>query len=261
MFKKKVNTNINEAENNAHPYSCNDRKSELYFKLTSPDSEGLTDEEFEEYKKLTTESVVNERKVLKVGSSQPPMGPNMMGDDPNMMGAEGEMPMDDEMNPNMMEPDGSSEFDTNFDAGVEADEDEDPKKYIQQLTGKLSQELGKYNNELGEPDIELNKYVGGMIVKQVAKNLDDKGRKELIKKINTSETNKKASDENLESEEQENLENEMPMESYCLTKNNMRKLFETFNQNIEKYDEENLTNKNVKITKSNKPFSSPKFKK
>ena len=181
--------------------------------------------------------------------------------DPNMMGAEGEMPMGNEMDPDMMGPDGGSEFDTNFDAGVEADEDEDPKKYIQQLTGKLSQELGKYNNEIGEPDIELSKYVGGMIVKQVAKNLDDKGRKELIKKINTTETNEEPSDENLEGEEQENLENEMPMESYRLTKTDVKKLFETFNCDIENSDKENLTTKNVKITKGNKPFSSPKFKK
>ena len=85
---------------------------------------------------------------MKIGSSQPqePMMP--MGDD---MGVGNEMPMGDD--PNIMRPDGGSEFDTNFDAGVEADEDEDPKKYIQQLTGKLSQELGKYNNELGEPDV------------------------------------------------------------------------------------------------------------
>jgi hypothetical protein len=230
-------------------------------KLTSPDSDGLTDEEFEEYKQLTTESNINERKVLKVGNSmqQPQMDP--MGGDPNMMGGEGEIPMDNEMDPNMMEPEGGSEFDTNFDAGVEADEDEDPKKYIQQLTGKLSQELGKYNNELGEPDIELSKYVGGMIVKQVAKNLDDKGRKELIKKINTTNSNDEMSDENLDNEiPEENLEIEMPMESYRLTKNDVRKLFETFNHDIEK-KEDNLSTKNVKITKGNKPFSSPKFKK
>ena len=79
----------------------------------------------------------------------PPMdGPSMMGGDPN-----GAMPpMDD---PNMMGGDPSmmggdmgngSEFDTNFDAGVDADEDTDPKKYIQQLTGKLSQSLRKYNS-------------------------------------------------------------------------------------------------------------------
>ena len=142
---------------------------ELYMKLTSPNSGGLTEKEFEEYKSLTTESMLSERKVLKVGSSQPQMpmdvDPNAMPQDPNMGG----MPMDDGMGMDGQMPpmdNGGSEFDTNFDAGVEADEDEDPKKYIQQLTGKLSQELGKYNNELGEPDTELSKYVGGMIVKQ-----------------------------------------------------------------------------------------------
>lgn len=81
--------------------------------------------------------------------------------------------------------DGQSEFDTDFDAGVEADEDEDPKKYIQQLTGKLSQTLSTYNNENGD-DAELSKYVGKMIVKQAAKGLDDAGKKDLIKAINTT---------------------------------------------------------------------------
>lgn len=81
---------------------------------------------------------------------------------------------------------GQSEFDTNFDAGVEADEDSDPKKYIQQLTGKLSQTLSTYNNENGGSDTETNKYVANMLVAQVAKNLDDAERKEVIKKINTT---------------------------------------------------------------------------
>lgn len=82
---------------------------------------------------------------------------------------------------------GESEFDTGFDAGVEADEDEDPKKFIQQLTGKLSQSLNTYNNEVGD-DEELSKYVGKMIVKAVAKGLDEKGKKELIKSINTTQS-------------------------------------------------------------------------
>jgi hypothetical protein len=225
-------------------------------KLTSPDSDGLTDEEFEEYKTLTTEAVINERKVLKIGSSQPqePMMP--MGDD---MGMGNEMPMDGD--PNMMGPDGGSEFDTNFDAGVEADEDEDPKKYIQQLTGKLSQELGKYNNELGEPDIELSKYVGGMITKQVAKYLDDSGKKDLIKKIKTTDSSNDSEDVPMNDNVGEMPEDEnMAMESYRLTKNDVRKLFETFNNDIEKR-EENLLSNNIKMTKGNKPFSSPKFKK
>lgn len=231
-------------------------------KLTSPDSDGLTDEEFEEYKTLTTEAVINERKVLKVGSSQPqePMMP--MGDD---MGMGNEIPMGGEMpmggDPNMMGPDGGSEFDTNFDAGVEADEDEDPKKYIQQLTGKLSQELGKYNNELGKPDIELSKYVGGMITKQVAKYLDDNGKKDLIKKIKTTDSSNDSEDVPMDDNMGEMPEDEnMAMESYRLTKNDVRKLFETFNNDIEKR-EENLLSNNIKMTKGNKPFSSPKFKK
>lgn len=80
--------------------------------------------------------------------------------------------------------DGKSQFDTNFDAGVEADEDTDPKKYIQQLTGKLSTTLHSFNNE--NDDEGLNKYVAKMIVKQTTKNLGDAAKKDIIKAINTS---------------------------------------------------------------------------
>lgn len=231
-------------------------------KLTSPYSEGLTDEEFEEYKQLTTESTLVERKVLKVGSSQPqmPVDSNMGMTDPNMGD---EMPMgDDMMGDSSMEPDGGSEFDTNFDAGVEADEDEDPKKYIQQLTGKLSQELGKYNNELGEPDTELSKYVGGMIVKQVAKNMGEDDKKELIKKIKM--TDSEGDDEPIEDDMSDDLgetpDIEQQIESYTLTKNDLNKLFENFND-LDKKEEENLDiKKESKLKKSSKPFIAPKFK-
>lgn len=70
-----------------------------------------------------------------------------------------------------------------FDAGVEADPESDPKKYIQQLTGKLSQELRKYNDEQPNPDEDLNKYVAGMIIPQASKGLTDKGKNEIIKKV------------------------------------------------------------------------------
>lgn len=188
-----------------------------------------------------------------------PMGDDMgMG---NEMGSE--MPMGNEMpmggDPNMMGPDGGSEFDTNFDAGVEADEDEDPKKYIQQLTGKLSQELGKYNNELGEPDVELSKYVGGMITKQVAKYLDDSGKKELIKKIKTADSSDESEDIPMDDNMDENPEAEnMPMESYSLSKKNLAKIFESFNDDNTRKNEPKKVN--LKVTKTNKPFTSPKFK-
>ena len=80
-----------------------------------------------------------------------------------------------------------NEFDTNFDAGVDADEEEDPKKFIQQLTGKLSQSLRKYNEENGETDNELNKYVVGMVAKQAADGLSKKDAKDIIKKIKSNE--------------------------------------------------------------------------
>lgn len=114
---------------------------------------------------------------------QDPMGGGMQ--DP-MMG--GDSTGNPEMggDPNAVGNDGQSQFDTNFDAGVEADEDEDPKRYIQQLTGKLSQSLNSYLTDNGG-DEGLAKYVGKMIAKQAAKGLDDSGRKELIKSINMAD--------------------------------------------------------------------------
>lgn len=121
----------------------------------------------------------------------PPMD-NQMGEpmpqDDGMMGGEmpqggvPDMPMDDGQGDN----NGKSQFDTNFDAGVQADEDTDPKKYIQQLTGKLSTTLNSYNSENGD-DEGLNKYVAKMIVKASTKNMDDATKKDIIKAINTSQ--------------------------------------------------------------------------
>lgn len=77
-----------------------------------------------------------------------------------------------------------SEFDTNFDAGVDTDENDDPKKFIQQLTGKLSQSLRKYNQNLPKPDQDLCKYVAGMILKQTTDGLTGDEKQEIIDKVN-----------------------------------------------------------------------------
>ena len=103
----------------------------------------------------------------------PMMGGGMpMGDDPNMM-----MPMDGGQNP----------FDTNFDAGVEADENADPKKYIQQLTGKLSQSLRNYNDGQPQADADLNKYVAGMIIKQAIEGLSPDDVQEVLGKVKSND--------------------------------------------------------------------------
>ena len=79
-------------------------------------------------------------------------------------------------------------FDSNFDAGVEADEDEDPKKFIQQLTGKLSQSLRSYNESLPTPDVDLSKYVAGMILKQSMQNIPKNEIGEIVKNAEGDDT-------------------------------------------------------------------------
>ena len=84
----------------------------------------------------------------------------------------------------MPQQDGAQEnFEADFDAGVEANEDEDPKKYIQQLTGKLSQSLRKYNEGLPKPDAELSKYVAGMIIKQAVDGLSQEDVADIMDKV------------------------------------------------------------------------------
>lgn len=101
---------------------------------------------------------------------------NGMGVDPSMMGQDpmmGGMPEEN--------------YGADFDAGVEADEATDPKKYIQQLTGKLSQTLRKYNQGQPTPDADLSKYVAGMIVKQAIDGLSQDDTTEILNKIKSDE--------------------------------------------------------------------------
>ena len=143
-----------------------------------------------------------------------PTGDSMEVPDDDFSGAAPDANMPDGNN-------GQSEFDTNFDAGVEADEDSDPKKYIQQLTGKLSQSLRTYNNENGD-DAELSKYVGKMIVKQAAKGLDDAGKKDLIKTINTTSSDESENDDEGLDDSMDDFDNptddaEEPVNEECYT--------------------------------------------
>lgn len=89
-------------------------------------------------------------------------------------------------------------------------ESTDPKKQIQQLTGKLSQELRNYNNDQTEPDTELNKYVAGMIIPQASKALTGDDKSEIIDKINN---NSDSEDEMGGDELNDNeISNEIPMD-------------------------------------------------
>jgi hypothetical protein len=74
-----------------------------------------------------------------------------------------------------------------FDAGVEADEDTDPKKFIEQLTGKLGQSLRKYTEEQGGPDFELEKFaINSLLSATHTSEMDEEDKKDIIKKVNTA---------------------------------------------------------------------------
>ena len=144
-----------------------------------------------------------------------------MGQNMNMMGDQGPIP------PQAAPNNGESEFATGFDAGVEADPIEDPKKYIQQLSGKLSQELRKFNDTQEQPDEELNKYVAGMIIPQATKGLTDKGKKEIIGKLK-----KGVSEDGVEipSEEPAEGQEQMPEQPQMESINRRKAIVEIMNQ-------------------------------
>ncbi len=82
--------------------------------------------------------------------------------------------------------------DTPFDAGVEANEDEDPEKYIQQLAGKLGTTLRKYTEDKGEPDFDLEKFaINSVISATHTAEMDDEDQKDIIKKIKSAGDDKK----------------------------------------------------------------------
>ncbi len=99
--------------------------------------------------------------------------------------------------------------DTPFDAGVEADEDEDPEKFIQQLAGKLGTSLRKYNDERGEPDFDLEKYaINSVISATHTAEMDEEDQKDIIKKVKMSG----AGDDNDDIDKNLDMDSEEPAE-------------------------------------------------
>lgn len=84
------------------------------------------------------------------------------------------------------EPEENPFEDTPFDAGVEADEDSDPKKFIQQLSGKLAQSIRTYTQDIGI-DLELEKFAINSIISAThTSQMDEEDQGDIIKKIKSS---------------------------------------------------------------------------
>lgn len=77
--------------------------------------------------------------------------------------------------------------DTEFDAGVEADEEQDPRRYIQQLSGKLATTLRNYRKEEGE-DLDLEQFAINTVLSATNPHkLGDEEQQEMINRIQTGE--------------------------------------------------------------------------
>ena len=125
--------------------------------------------------------------------------------------------------------------DEGFDAGIDVDEDKDPKNYIEKLTGKLAQKMRDYNET--NQDSDLNKFVINSLIPATIPAMDEEDTSDVIDKVNDNQT-------------------EMTNE---LDTNNEQMQEESIQEpNVEELISE-LFGRRKKINKNN-PFSSPKFK-
>ena len=162
-----------------------------------------------------------------------------------------ENPMDNTENPmdNMENP-----YDKNFDAGVEADEEDDPKRFIEQLSGKLSQSLRSYQDGLPKPDAETAKYAAGMVVKAAIDGLDNKDVKDILNKLKTDEDDET-------SEEPQGDEESMEFDGLESVNRYNSMIDEIYIDLTQKKEKENsLDQINKEITYRKKPFTAPKLK-
>ena len=76
-----------------------------------------------------------------------------------------------------------------FDAGVDANEDDNPEKYIQQISGKLGQSLRKYTDEMGQPDFDLEKFaINSVLSATNSSKMDQEDQADIIQKVKSSST-------------------------------------------------------------------------
>ena len=185
-----------------------------------------------------------------MGMEEPPMNEPMGGSQPPM----NEPPMGmEEENP----------YDTNFDPGVEANEEEDPKHFIEQLSGKLSQSLRSYQEGLPKPDAETAKYAAGMVLKAAIEGLSQKDVKDILNKLDDEENEfaDDGDDENFE-DEMPNMEGDEKMEFDGLeNKKYYNSMIDEIVQNIiQPNKEEPLQKRNTNNSYRKNPFVAPKLK-
>ena len=138
-----------------------------------------------------------------------------------------------------------------FDAGV-GDEDADPKKFIQRLSGKLAQSLRAYNETTQDP--ELNKFAMNSIIPSAMIGLSSEDAKDVIKKVQDNIGKNEQSPEQSNGEVDDSIapvDNELPPIPAQESKE----------ADIDDLINEILGNKKInKSIKNKTPFKGPKFK-
>lgn len=116
--------------------------------------------------------------------AMPPMAPEAAPTDGLDFG--GEIPTDTEQPQEA--PSSESPLDKEpFDAGIDVDEESDPKNYIEKLSGKIGQSLRAYTQKQGQPDFELEKFaINSLISATHTAEMDENDKNDIIKKINTA---------------------------------------------------------------------------
>lgn len=144
-----------------------------------------------------------------------------------------------------------------FDAGIDADEESDPKNYIEKLTGKLAQKLRDYNGT--ESDTDLNKFVINSLIPAAIPQLDSSDAKDVIDKV---QDNIKKEGEDIPQDNSAEMPadtGEMPQEDPMPQEEPIQQ--ESKEPNIDELVNEILNRKKLSRNVGNKnPFQAPKFK-
>lgn len=155
-----------------------------------------------------------------------------------------------------------------FDAGVEADEDTDPEKYIQQLSGKLGQTLRKYTDDEGKPNFDLEKFaVNSVLSATHTAEMDDEDQEDIIKKVKSAGRGEFDGEDNDDVDldiEDDSLGDDEPVEESTYDDNettiSMNTFVETLNVNdkIGKFVDEEKIIKNLRLMEISEPLIEPK---
>lgn len=174
-------------------------------------STGLFQDEEDGYNLDEEEKLEETKFKLKIPNSSPePSGDDLDlggGEDLDLGGDDEELDLGGEEDLDLGgEEEGGSDdkpFDDEpFDAGVEASEEDDPEKYIQQLAGKLGQSMRDYTEELGEPDFDLEKFaINSVVSASHSAEMDEEDQDDIIEKVKSSGRGEVDSDEESEDED------------------------------------------------------------